>query len=213
MSKSDDVSKGKDNQEKEEFVRLFVKRKVIDKILEFQHEKYSKVELSQRGQSMMALAFIQGAKALLSVVDKEKAKEVLAKAVYDFAFMGAKAAAEERGNPKDLQSYLEFQYEAMGQFPFIPPAEIIEETENKWVAGIQYCPFADAVRELADIFPDYVDKDVVEVVASRCETLDSGRVHGFNPDMKFKRTHFKLGDFIGEPPSKGCYFEFETPKE
>jgi len=210
MSKSDDVLSKKDDQGKKELFNIQVNGRQVDEIVKLQHEKYSKVELSRQGQSMMALAFVQGAKALLSVVDKEKAKEALAKAVYDFAYMGARAAAEARGNPKDLKSYLEFQHEAMGTFPFIPPAEILEETETKFVGGVRSCPFADAVRDMAENLPEYVDQDVVEVVCARCETLDSGRVEGFNPDMKMKRTHFMLGDLIGEPRSEACYFEFET---
>ena len=212
MAISNDVPK-KSMEGKSELINIQVTREKIAEIVELQHEKYSKVELSRMGQSMMALAFVQGAKALLSVVDKETAKKALAKAVYDFAFMGARAAAEERGNPKDLKSYKEFQYEGMGVFPFIPPIEIIEDTQTRLVGGIQICPFADAVRNMAETLPNYVDRDVLEVVCSRCETLDSGRANGFNPDMKFKRTHFKLGDMIGETPSEGCCFEFETYEE
>ena len=121
-----------------------------------------------------------------------------------------KAAAEKRGNPKDLQSYLAYQHEGLAGAPFIPPMEVLETSKTRVVAGIQICPFADSIRKITELFPDYVDQDMLEVVASRCKGLDSGRVNGFNPDIKFKHTHFKLGDLIGNPPSKGCYFEFEV---
>ena len=206
------MSKSSENQENNELFNIQVNARQVKEIVALQHEKYSKVELSEMGQAMGAVAFIQGAKALLSVVGKEKAKEAIKKAVYDFAYMGAKAAAKERGNPKDLKSYLEFQHEAMGKFPFIPPARVLEETKTKLHGGVGYCPFANAVRAMAEQLPEYVTPDVLEVVCARCETLDSGRVEGFNPDMKMTRTHFMLGDFVGEPRSDACYFEFETPE-
>ncbi len=157
------MSKSKDVQEKLEFIQIRVPVKDVDKIIAGQHEKFSKTELSQMGQFYMAMAFVQSAKALLSVVSKEKAKEAMAKAVYDFVFMRAKAAAEERGNPKDLKRYMDFEYEAMSKHPFIPPPEILEETKTKVVLGIRHCPFADAVREFAELMSDYVDQDVLEV--------------------------------------------------
>jgi len=208
-----DIEESLHDEQEMDLVQILLPRKDIDEIVEHRHEKFSKSELSRQGQWFMALAFIQGAKALLSVTSKEKAKEAMAKVVYDFAYMGAREAAEKRGNPKDLISYLEFEEEALVGFPFIPPGEVFEKTKNRIVYGIQICPFADSVRELAEKYPNYVDQDVLEVVTSRCETLDTGRADGWNPDMKFKRTHFKLADLVGDSPSEGCYFEAEVPEK
>ena len=195
-------------EEKEmELVRLEVTRKELNQLYVERHERWSKTDLSRQGQFLMALAHIQGAKALLSVVGKEKAKEAMANAVGDFAYMEGRAAAEVRGNPKDLQSYTKYMHSSFAAAPFIPYGEILEETDTYIVEGIQICPWAESIRQMAKMFPDYVTQDVVEVVASRCDKLDSGRTYGFNPDRKFERVRFILDDLIGNPPSDGCYFK------
>ena len=104
-----ETTKIEDVQGKPELVNIQVTREEINEIVEQRHEKFSKVDLTRQGQFLMALAFIQSAKAFLAVTSKEKAKEAIAKAVYDFAYMEGRAAAEKRSNPKDLQSYLEYQ--------------------------------------------------------------------------------------------------------
>jgi hypothetical protein len=208
----DEITEGVKEKEME-LVQILVTREEIDEIIEHQHEKFSKNDLTRQGQFLMALAFVQSAKVLLAVTSKEKAKEAMAKAIYDFAYTETRAAAEKRGNPKDLISYLKYEKEGLGNVPFIPPPEVLELTKTRARYGIQHCPFANSVRKLAEMFPDYVDQDVLDVVASRCSTLDSGRANGWNPDMKFKRTHYLLDDLIGRPPSKGCYFEIEVSEE
>ena len=200
-------------QEKMELLQILVTREKVEQIVLDQHEKFSKPDLTRQGQMFGALAYIQCAKSLLSVVSKEKAKKAVAKTTYDDAYLNGRAYAEKRGNPKDLDSYLECKcFGELGRFPFIPPIEILEKTKTRIVYGMQICPWADSVRELAGKFPDRIDQDVLEVVTSRCETLDSGYANGFNPDMKFKRTQYMLDDLVGGPPSKGCYWEAEVPE-
>jgi hypothetical protein len=220
MSNSEDTQKEKafdqfgrkikDRKEKMELISIEVTREELDEIVVQRHEKFSKVDLTRQGQFLVALAYVHAAKALLAVTSKEKAKETLGKAVYDFAYMEGRKAAEKRGNPKDLRSYIEYQHEGLSGAAFIPPPQIMEWTETKYVGGIDICPYADSIRQMAELFPDYVDQDVLEVAISRCDGLDSGRANGFNPDMTMKRPHFKLDDLIGNPPSKGCYFECEV---
>ena len=82
MSKSEDV------KEKMELLQILVTREDVDQIVLNQHERFSKSELTRQGSGRMAMAFFQGAKALLSGLSKEKAKEAMAKASYDFAYMG-----------------------------------------------------------------------------------------------------------------------------
>ena len=205
-----DNSKSKNAKEKTEFVLLHVAREDVDQIVTDRHEKFSKTDLARQGQMFAVYGDIRAAKALLSVTTKEKAKEAYYKATYDPIFMRARAAAEALGNPKDLHSYLEFEKAGLEVNPFIPPAEILEKTENKIVYGCQICPYADGLRDLAENFPKMIDKDVLEVVLCRCDALDVARANGFNADMKYKRTHFMLADLIGGPESKGCYFEAEV---
>ena len=218
------MSKSKDDQEKKydqfgrdvqvaiqeekemELLTIGVTRNELDQLYIERHERWSKTDLSRQGQFLMALAHIQGAVALLKVVGKEKAKEAMADSIGDFAYMEGRAAAEVRGNPKDLDSYNRYMASSFKQAPFIPHVEILEETDTYKVEGIQICPWAESIRKMAEMFPDYVTQDVIEVVASRCDKLDSGRVNGFNPDIKFERKHFILDDMIGTPPSNGCYF-------
>ena len=193
--------------DKTEVAQITVTRDVVDKIVEMQHEKLSKVELSEKGELSRALAICQGAKALLSVTSKEKAKEAMYKGVYDYAYMEGRKAGEMRGNPKDLDSLHRYEAGSMESAAFIPYIETLEETETYTINGIKKCPWAESIRTMAEIFPDYVTQDVIEVVTSRCVTLDSGRVNGFNPDIKFERTHFILDDMLGKPPSDGCFFK------
>ena len=96
--------------------------------------------------------------------------------------------------------------------PFIPPPEVLERTKTKIVYGIRFCHFANAIREFRENFPKIVDEDTLELLASRCDMEYAGRANGFNPDMKFKRIHYKLDDLLGGPKSKGCYFEAEVPE-
>ena len=223
MSKSEETKKEKgfdqfgkeieDRKAETELISIEVTREELNEIFEQRHEKFSKVELTHQGQFLVALAYVHAAKALLEATSKEKAKELLGKVVYDFAYMEGRKAAETRGNPKDLRSYLEYQHEGLSRAAFIPPPQITEWTETKYVGGIDVCPYADSIRQIGELFPEYADKDVLEVAISRCDGLDAGRANGFNPDMKITRTHFKLDDMIGGPPSKGCYFEFEVEKE
>jgi len=195
-------------KEKEmEIVKISVTREDLEQLYKDRHERFSKAELSRQGQFLMALAHIQGAKALLSVTTKEKAKEAMANAIGDFAYMEGRAAAAVRGNPKDMESYKKYEMSSFQSAPFIPYVEILEETDTVQVIGIQKCPWAESIREMAEMFPDYVTQDVIEVVASRCDKLDSGRIEGFNPKLKMDRVEFILNDLIGNPPSKGCYFE------
>lgn len=189
-----------------ELVKIQVTREELNQMYVERHERWSKTDLSRQGQFLMATAHIQGARALLSVVGKEKAKEAMANAVGDFAYMEGRAAAEVRGNPKDLESYTKYVQSSFTQAPFVPHREIVEETETYTVLGVQKCDWAQSIRELAEMFPDYVTQDVIEVVASRCDKLDSGRAHGFNSDREFERINFILDDLIGNPPSNGCYF-------
>lgn len=225
MSKSEDKKEkkafdqfGKEIKEGDEkklknYVNLTVQESEIEEIVRMHHERFEKEELTRAGQFMMALAIVQGAKALLEVTNKEKAKEAMKKAIYDFAYIRGRTAAEKHGNPKDMDSFIKIELEGMKSAPFIPPIKTQELTKTKWVSGMDICPFADSIREIGELFPEYADKDVLEVAASRCVTLDQGRVNGFNPDMKFKHTHFKMGDLVGGTRSEGCYFEFEVEEE
>lgn len=200
----------KEEKKKDRYVNITIQESEIEEIIKHRHEKFDKMELSRAGQFMMALAIVQGAKALLQVTTKEKAIEAMKKAIYDFAYIRGRNAAEKLGNPKDLRSFAESDLESMKAAPFISPIKTLELTETKWVSGMDICPFADSIRQIGELFPEYADKDVLEVAASRCLTLDEGRANGFNPDMKFKHTHFKLGDLVGGKQSEGCYFEFEV---
>ncbi len=206
------MQKSKVVQEKKELLNILVDRKQLEQIGVDRHEKFSRSEIVKQGQYYRALAFINSARALLKVVGKEKAKEAMAKAVYDYAYLEGREAAEERGNPKDLASYLEYEDEIRAEQPFLPPPEVLEKTKNKIVYGTRVCPFANSVREFRKNAPQFLNDDTLEIVASRCDMLYSGRANGFNRDMKFKRINFKLDDLLGGPQSKGCYFEAEVPE-
>jgi hypothetical protein len=202
-----------DGQVKQELISIEVTKEELNEIFVQRHERFSKVDISRQGQFLVALAYVHAAKALLSVTSKEKAKEALAKAVYDFAYMEGRKAAEKRGNPKDLRSYLEYQHEGLSRAAFIPPPLIVEWTETKQVSGMIICPFADMFRQIAEMFKDYADQDVMEVAGSRCTTLDRGRAEGFNPDLKFTPQTHLLNDFIGEGPRDDyCSFKVEVPE-
>ena len=195
-------------EEKEmELITIGITRKELNQMYIERHERWSKTDLTRQGQFMMAVAHIQGAVALLKVVGKEKAKEAMADSIGDFAYMEGRAAAEVRGNPRDLESYEKYMASSFESASFIPHVEIMEETDTYKVEGIQICPWAESIRQMAKMFPDYVTQDVIEVVASRCDKLDSGRAFGFNPDRKFERVRFLLDDMIGNPPSKFCSFK------
>jgi hypothetical protein len=201
-----DVTEALEKEKDIEFVKIQVTREDLDKMYEERMDRYDKVYLAEQGQFLMALAHIQGAVALLKVTDKETAMKAMAEAIYEFAYREGKAAAEVRGNPKDLDSYERYMNSSFNAAPFIPYGEILEEDETKIISGIKHCPWAQSVRKMAEMFPEYITQDVIDVVCSRCETLDSGRVNGFNPDIKFERYKFILDDMIGKPPSDGCFF-------
>jgi len=204
------MSKSEDHPEKMEMVNIQVTRKRIDEMFEQQHEKFSRTHLARQGQGMVAFYHVTAAIALLSVTTKEKAKEAFYKANYNPIFMRARAAAEALGNPKDLQSYRDFETEGLETNDFIPPVEVLEETKTRFVGQIHICPYAESLREFAENFPNIVTKDVLEVALCRCDALDVARANGFNSDMKYKRIHFMLADLIGGPPSKACCFEMEV---
>jgi hypothetical protein len=201
-----DVTETLEKEKSMEFVKIKVTRDNLDKMYEERMDRYGKVQLAEQGQFLMALAHIQGAVALLKVTDKETAKKAMADSIGDFAYREGRAAAEVRGNPKDLESYDRYVHSSFDAGPFIPYIEILEEDDTKIVEGIKHCPWAQSIRKMAEIYPEYVTQDVIEVVASRCDKLDTGRVSGFNPDIKFERIHFLLDDLIGNPPSDGCFF-------
>ena len=206
MSKSEEV------QDSAEKVPISVSREVIHKIVEMQHEKISKVQLSENGQMMMALAFCQSAKGFLSVTSKENAKQAMYKGVYDYAYMEGRKAAESLGDkPKDLQRMSEYKTIQMDEFPFIPPGETFEDPKTgKTLWGIKYWPFAIGLRKLAETIPEWLDKDTLEVVTCRCDALDIGWANGFNPDLTFDRKYFMLDDLRGGPKSDACYFLLEN---
>jgi hypothetical protein len=204
-----DVTETLEKEKSMEFVQIKVTREDLDKMYEERMDRYSKKYLTEQGQFLMALAHIQGAVALLAVTDKESAKKAMADSVGDLAYHEGRAAAEVRGFPTDLDSYERYQEISFESAPFIPYTVVLEDSNTRYVAGGTYCPWADSIRKLAKMFPDYVTQDVIEVVASRCDKLDSGRVEGFNPGFKFRRLRFILDDLIGNPPSDGCFFEFE----
>ena len=195
-------------EEKEmEFVTIGITRKELNQLYIERHERWSKPELSRQGQFMMAVAHIQGAVALLKVTSKEKAKEAMADSIGDFAYMEGRSAAEVRGNPKDLESYEKYMHSSFEQAPFIPHFELLEETDTYKIEGVHICPWAESIRKMAEMFPDYVTQDVIELAASLSIDRNSGRAWGFNPDRGFERVGFLLDDMIGNPPSKGCYFK------
>ncbi|MBW2370223.1 MAG: hypothetical protein JRH15_20325, partial [Deltaproteobacteria bacterium] len=168
MSKSEEV------QDKTEKVQITVTRDTIAKLVEMQHEKFSKVELSEQGQMMTALAYCHGAKALLSGMSKEKAKEAMYKGVYDYYYMEGRKAAESLGDkPKDLKAMMEYKGKQMARAPFIPPGEtIVDQETEKVLSGIKYCPFAIGLRKLAEFLPEWLDQDTLEVAICRCDALD-----------------------------------------
>jgi hypothetical protein len=203
-----DVTAAIEREKQVEWVTIKIPREDVDRLYYERMERYSKPFLIEQGQFMMALAHIQGAVALLEVTDKETAKKAMADAVGDLAYLEGKAAAEVRGNPKGLDVYERYQAISFENAPFIPYTEVLEDSETRYVAGATYCAWADSIRKIAEMFPDYATQDVIEVVASRCDKLDSGRVEGFDPGLKFRRVRFILDDLIGNPPSDGCFFEF-----
>ena len=208
-----DVSETLKKEEEMEMVRVLTTRDELKTLYEERHERFSKIDLTQQGQFLFAWAHIQGAKALLAVTTKEKAKKAMADAVGDFAFIDGRAAAEARGNPKDLESYMKYQMCSFDNAPFIPYTEIYEDETYGEVMGAKRCPWAESVRQLAEMFPDYVTQVVIEVVASRCDKLDSGRTEGFKPNIEMKRVRFFLDDMIGNPPSDGCFFTVKMKEE
>jgi hypothetical protein len=205
--------KSEDGQKKMELVNIQVKRDDVEKIISDQHKKFSKTELSDQFHYLMARNGIIGAKALLSLTSKEKARKASAKPMHDFIYAGTKAAAEKWGGPRDILNYLAFEEDWGQSMPSIPPRDVVERTKTRAQIGIKTCPFGDSIRALAKQYPDYIDKDVLEIAAARCERMDLARAEAWNPDMIFKEKSFVLNDLLNQgTPGDGCFFEFSLPE-
>jgi len=197
------INKEDRTMEKAEMVEVLVSREMADAMFQ---EKLSRDAVGgvMAGQMHMTLGNILSAKALLSVVGVDKAKEAVDKVIYDFMYELGKRKADELGNPTDLDSYLEAYLKEMDAIPPVPPLEIVERTKNRCVFGVKRCLYRDSIYKFKEDFPEYIDADTLEVLKYRC-SHDHGWAIGFNPKMKFKRTKFLLdGD-------DGCYFEVEVP--
>ena len=207
------MSKSEEGQKKMELVNIQVKRDDVEKIISDQHKKFLKTDLTDQSHWFMALNGILGAKALLSVTSKEKARKATAKTMHDFVYMQTKMAAEKWEGPKDLPNYQLFEVEWGAGNPSIPPRDCIERTKTRIHFGIKICPFGDSIRALAKQYPDYIDEDVLEVAVSRCEEMDIARSNGFNPDMIFKEKSFMLNDLLNKGTAgDGCFFEISMPE-
>jgi hypothetical protein len=208
-----DKSRQKVEQKDVELITIQVEREELETMRVGQHDAFSKTDLSKQSQGGSAMSTLHVAISLLEVADKEKAKEALEKATYDFGYMIGREAAEKRGNSKDLVSYLEFEREELAKYPCFPPIEVLEQTKTRIVYEKKVCPYADALRGISMQFPDLISQDATEVAACKCGMMYLGRAEGFNPDIKLKRTSFMLTDWTGEGPrSDGCTFEVEVPE-
>lgn len=206
---------GEDRDEDLEIVHLLMGRKEVEQIKLEKLERFSRQEIVMQAQAQVAQVTIAAARALIAVVGKEKAKEAFNKEIYDFNFALGKQAAESLGNPKDLDSFIKKRLiKDLPSYSMAPPVEVTERTKTRFVSGSSQCHFADALRQFAKVFPEWANKDALEVAASNCHPMDAAWTHGFNPDMKFKRTHYQLSDLIGEgPAAKCCFFECEVSEE
>ena len=157
----------------------------------------TRMELMQHAFASLAETVIIYSKILLEHLGKEKAVDVVKKARWDARYGRGRKTAEESGNPKDIDYFLESYFvKAMGLLPFVPPAEIRERTKDKAVVGVSQCFFAEAVRK------HHLDRDVLDVVKAYCNH-DEGWAAGWNPDMKFEKVKFLLNgddacDFLCE---------------
>jgi hypothetical protein len=188
--------------EESELVQVLVSRKKVDELYQ---EKLGRDPVGGviAGQRQMVRASILSAKALLSVMPLEEAKELISKVVFDFNELLGKERAAELGNPTDLDSYLkEYVFGIMDAILPVPPIEILERSEKRCHWGVRACQYRDAIMFWKEKYPDYVTDDVVEWLKARC-THDHGWTIGFNPKIKYERTHFMLdGD-------DGCFFMTE----
>jgi hypothetical protein len=200
------------DREKVEMVNLLLSRDAVQQFQQDKIDKFTKLELIKQGQLLLAQVLINAAKALIAVAGKEIAKQALQKVIYDYNYMLGRQAAERLGNPKDLNSYLEKRcIKDLASYSMAPPLEFTERTKNRIVYRSKNCFFANAVRQFAEVFPKWADRDALEVAVSVCHPMDTGWANGFNADMKFKRIRYQLADLSGEGLAGGtCDFEMEV---
>ena len=128
-------------------------------------------------------------KILISQVGKEKAKELLAKAKYDEGIELGKEFAD-RGYAMTMDGHDEAKAAYMKEKvkgAAWKSGYIDEEcTEERRVRRATTCYLAKAILKVAEEDPETFE------VAKYFEPSDEGWAHGFNPNMKFKRTKWLL---------------------
>jgi hypothetical protein len=157
-------------------------------------------------QKQVARANMLSAKALLNAgLSVEQAKEVVRKTHFEFNYAIGRKRAEELGNPKDIDTFLEeYVGRMMRSIPWVDPCQVLEKTEKRVLWGGETCMYADMIQELRQDFPDTLTDDVYEIMKCRC-VHDEGWALGFIPVMKYSQPEFILdGD-------ARCLYDCEVP--
>ena len=187
-----------------ELATITMPRKQVEELEEAKIDKASKMELIMGGERAGGRHQLIFAKILLEQLGKEKAKEVIRKTYYDINYKRGVQAAKERGNPEDIDSFVEWYcFGCLQVVPQIPPIELRKITEKRYIYTCPKCTFYDAVQEIRKTVPELADPDIQEVMSQRCEH-DIALANGFNPKMKSIRTKFF---FDGDG---ACEFDFEV---
>jgi len=145
-------------------------------------EKLAESIFDLRARSIFILV-----KVIISLVGKEKAKELIEEAQYSNFYKRGKEAAEKVGNPTDVDSFLELKGGGLlGNLPFLTPPEIVEKTKNRLVTTCTRCLEAESLLKVGAGDPETLE------VAKYCCPHDTAWANGFFPNMKFQRTKFLL---------------------
>jgi hypothetical protein len=169
-----------------------IRMKISEKVAKDQREKVERqlrdadpVKLCEELSTSRAQDILLMARILIDQVGLEKAKELVYKARYDSAYKKGRKAAEAKGNPKDIDSIVDWYFlkqAATKDKPYVLKGKGFEvKTETKFVSE----PLA--ICYLGEALVKYGDPETVQVAEARC-CHDIAALNGFNPDIKVEWT-------------------------
>lgn len=141
-------------------------------------ENITKEEIIQRMLDSRVSEVIMFMKLLISQVGKEKTKELIRNAKWESRYQQGKEAAENLGNPKDLESYIDAYWgDFMGNKISWVPLTWVEKTKDRAICRCTVNCTGEALAKSGD-------KDICEIGKEAYCIHDIAWAAGFNPDIK-----------------------------
>ena len=162
------------------------------KALEAKMDAKTKEELVAHVSNHQIQERLMWAKSLVDIFGKEQAKKIIQDTVWKMWYDRGRAQAAAAGYPQDMDGFIKATMpKPGGGNPIVPPFEIVEKTNTRYVNRMNRCFIAEAYFRFKEgpEFERFGGEDVFEVVKARC-IMDEARWVGFNPKMKVSRPKF-----------------------